>query len=150
RTILNTGDIVMSVRGTVGKLGLVTSFHEGAQISPNCLRIGLVPRLLLPAWVFLALSSPAVRSQLRFDTNQTTIETIKAGTFIRTRLPVPPLAEQWRIVNEIERRLSFIRALENETHIALTRSETLRRSLMRAAFKGCLTTSIPFPQSVLG
>ena len=39
RTVLEKGDLVFSVRGTIGKVGIVRESHQGAQISPNLIRI---------------------------------------------------------------------------------------------------------------
>ncbi len=38
RTILREGDLVFTVRGTIGKVGLITKAHDGAQLSPNLIR----------------------------------------------------------------------------------------------------------------
>lgn len=55
-------------------------------------------------------------------------------------LPValPPLAEQRRLVAEVERQLSFLDGCERALDIGLARAEALRRSLLKAAFEGRL------------
>jgi type I restriction enzyme S subunit len=54
-------------------------------------------------------------------------------------LPVPPLAEQERIVAEAERRMSMIEELEAVTSTGLQRASRLRQSILQQAFKGQLT-----------
>ncbi len=49
-------------------------------------------------------------------------------------LPLPPLAEQHRIVAEVDRRVSFVRELESEVDANLTRTQALRRVTMSRAF----------------
>ena len=53
-------------------------------------------------------------------------------------LPVPPLAEQRRIVAEVERRLSVVQELEGTLAANLARAERLRQSILKRAFEGRL------------
>ena len=49
-------------------------------------------------------------------------------------LPLPPVAEQQRIVAEVERRLSVIDKLEAAVEANLTRADRLRQSILGQAF----------------
>lgn len=51
-------------------------------------------------------------------------------------LPLPPLAEQQRIVKEIESRLSQATATETYIENALQQAEALRQSILKKAFSG--------------
>src|SRR6185295_6649107 len=53
-------------------------------------------------------------------------------------VPLPPTAEQTRIVAELERRLSANTRLLADISNSLDRAETLRSSLLRSAFNGTL------------
>jgi len=65
-------------------------------------------------------------------------------TKIRTTvLPLPPLAEQHRIVAEVERRLSVVDALERAVETNLTRAERLRQAILKKAFEGRLVDQDP-------
>lgn len=57
-------------------------------------------------------------------------------------LPLPPLAEQTRIVAEVERRLSVVEELEAMVSANLQRSTRLRQSILQKAFTGTLISSI--------
>lgn len=67
------------------------------------------------------------------------------------RVPVPPSEEQNRIVAEIERQLSFLRACDRAIDVGVEHSAALRRSVLKAAFEGRLTSQDPAdePASVL-
>jgi type I restriction enzyme S subunit len=49
-------------------------------------------------------------------------------------IPLPPFAEQQRIVAEVERRLTVIEELSAAVNANLKRSTGLRRSILQAAF----------------
>ncbi len=58
-------------------------------------------------------------------------------------LALPPLAEQRRIVAEVERRLSVIQQAEAAVAASLKRSERLRQSILKQAFSGRLVPQDP-------
>ena len=64
---------------------------------------------------------------------------------------LPPLAEQHRIVDEVERRLSVIQQAEVTVEANLARAERLRQSILKEAFSGKLVPQDPNeePTSVL-
>jgi hypothetical protein len=53
-------------------------------------------------------------------------------------VPLPPLAEQTRIVAEVERRLSVVEELETVVSANLQRATRLRQSILQKAFTGGL------------
>ena len=65
--------------------------------------------------------------------------------------PLPPLAEQRRIVAEVERRLSVIQQAEAAVEANLARADRLRQSILKQAFSGKLVPQDPDdePASVL-
>ena len=58
-------------------------------------------------------------------------------------IPLPPLAEQRRIVAEVERRLSVIQQAEAAVKVNLARAERLRQSILKQAFSGKLVPQDP-------
>ena len=66
-------------------------------------------------------------------------------------VPLPPLAEQRRIVAEVERRLSVVQQAEVAVEAGLVRAERLRQSILKLAFSGKLVPQDPDdePASVL-
>ena len=51
-------------------------------------------------------------------------------------LPIPPEAEQSRIVAEVDRRISLIRGVESEVDTNLKRAQALRQSVLSKVFCG--------------
>ncbi len=64
---------------------------------------------------------------------------ITKGKFEVSQLICPPLAEQKRIVAEVERRLSVVEELEAMVFANLHRAARLRQSILQQAFSGSLT-----------
>ncbi|MBN1484381.1 MAG: restriction endonuclease subunit S [Chloroflexia bacterium] len=58
-------------------------------------------------------------------------------------IPLPPLSEQHRIVEEVERRLSVVEALEAAVGANLRRAERLRQAILKRAFEGRLAPQDP-------
>ena len=53
-------------------------------------------------------------------------------------VPLPPLAEQHRIVAEVERRLSVIQQAKDTVEASMKRAERLRQGILKQAFSGQL------------
>lgn len=66
-------------------------------------------------------------------TNLASINMTKLSSF---PVPVPPPAEQHRIVAEVDRRLSIVREVEAEVDANLKRAQGLRQAVLARAFSG--------------
>ncbi len=65
-------------------------------------------------------------------------KTIYFTEWLSVHVPLPPLAEQTRIVAEVERRLSVVEELEAVVSANLQRATRLRQSILQKAFTGAL------------
>jgi len=64
--------------------------------------------------------------------------TVSQGTILAIRIPLPPLVEQRKIIEELERRFSIIEEVEAIIEANLKRAERLRQSILKQAFSGTL------------
>lgn len=55
-----------------------------------------------------------------------------------SQIPIPPLPEQLKIVEELESRLTVCDNLEEDIKFSLARAESLRQSILKQAFEGKL------------
>jgi type I restriction enzyme S subunit len=68
----------------------------------------------------------------------TNIAHLSAGRFAKIEFPLPPVEEQKQIVNEADRQLSAIDALDDELSKQFLRADHLRQSILCRAFQGRL------------
>ncbi len=73
----------------------------------------------------------------------TNIGHLTLGRFKSVSFPLPPLAEQRRIVTEVDRRLSVLDAIELTVNADLARCASLRQSILKRAFEGRLVPPEP-------
>jgi type I restriction enzyme S subunit len=94
RTILHEGDFVLSVRGTMGKIGYISSRLENANMTANLMRISPDRNKVYPLWLKQFLLSDFFQKRLEEASSATTIKTIKAPELKAIELPLPLLSEQ--------------------------------------------------------
>ena len=136
RSSVSEGDILVTITGAnVTKSALVPALDELAFVSQH---VALM-KLSMPetaSFVFNWIVSPA--------NGRKTLESWAYGagkpglSLEQVRaLPIalPPLAEQTRIVAEVDRHLSIIREVEGEVDANLRRAQALRQSLLSRWFK---------------
>ena len=108
---------------------------------------GIVPEYVESYW-----NSPTGASQVSIVASSTSgLYTLSVSKVSVLPIPLPPLAEQRRIVAEVERRLSVAQQAEATVEASLARAERLRQSILKQAFSGRLVPQDPDdePASVL-
>ena len=151
---LNPDDLVINRVNSPSHLGkslVVPSALCPAVFESNMMRM-VVAKDIAPRWILLYIRSRSGRTRLtagaKWAVNQASIN----QTDVRvTPLPLPPLAEQGRIVAEVERRLSVVEELETSLDHCVKRADRLRQSVLKRAFEGKLVPQNPNdePASVL-
>jgi len=105
-THLALNDLVMSVRGEVGKVGLVDQRFTGANINANTIRISLKHEVAanqaLPRFVWAVFNSKIGASQIRRLVSGGVQETITAPEILDILIPIPPLPIQLAMVAEMD------------------------------------------------
>lgn len=133
------GDVLTNIVGPpLGKVSIVPNSHAAWNINQAIARFSLLEGFSNRFLASYLLSSNA-QFWLRSTTKTTTSQVNLAITTCR-RLPVPlpPLAEQHRIVAEVDRRLSVLDALDVNLDANLARCARLRQAVLKRAFEGRL------------
>jgi type I restriction enzyme S subunit len=151
RTRVREGDILVSITAELGMTALVPENVGEAYVNQHVALLRLVGGLT-PAYIaWFVASERGGQVQLREMKRGATKLGLGLDDLRSVTVPLPPLAEQLRIVAEVERRVSIIEDLEATVEANLKRAERLRQSILKRAFEGKLVPQEPTdePASVL-
>ena len=99
---------------------------------------------VIPAFAECYWNSPEGSARVHSIASSTSgLYTLSVSKVSQLPVPMPPIAEQHRIVAEVERRLSVIQQIEEAVDTSLKRAERLRQSVLKQAFCGRLVTQDP-------
>jgi type I restriction enzyme, S subunit len=135
RARLKAGDLVYSIRGSIGDCEVVPAEMGGANITQDVARIAVAETASTP-WVRWALLAKAVRDALASDSLGAAVRGVNIFDLKRANLPTPPLREQEQIACHINRETSRIDTLIAETQRAIALLKERRSALISAAVTG--------------
>jgi type I restriction enzyme S subunit len=131
------GDILVTKMGAPpGDACLYPVTAPTAVITADCIKFRPSPLIPEKRFFVCALNSLIVKPQIADITKGVAQMKVSLGRFEGIALPLPPLAEQTRIVAEVERRLSVVEELESVVSANLQRATRLRQSILQRAFAG--------------
>ena len=143
--------LVTCIGATIGKAGLITKPGScNQQIN------AIIPyNVLCPQYIYYTICSPLLQSIIRKDAGQTTLPIMNKNNFSKLPFPLPPLAEQKRIVAKIEELLPKVeeygKAQDALDKLNAELPERLKKSILQEAIEGRLVPQDPNdePASVL-
>jgi hypothetical protein len=145
KKIAEKGDVLISVRAPVGPTNICPE--------RSCIGRGLAAIRCLDGMqpFFILYLLRAFESKISGKGTGTTFKAITGGQLKNLLIPLPPLPEQQKIVEEIERRFSVADEVEKVVDQSLKQAEWLRQSILKKAFEGKLVPQDPNdpPASIL-
>lgn len=132
-----TGDILITKDGTIGRAAVVDT-DRAFCINQSVAVIWLRSCPLAPKFLLIVIDSELTQKPIWAKARGVAIQHLSITDFAKMALPIPPLAEQTRIVAEVERRLSVVEELEAVVSANLQRAARLRQSILQKAFTGNL------------
>ena len=141
---IQDGDLVYCSRGaTIGKTAIISQLKEGAVASS--LVIIRLNEKLLPRYAYYFLISPTARALInRFD-NGSAQPNLAAHSVKLYVIPVPPLAEQLRIVAKVDELMALVDQLEAQQEERDKLAEAFAKACV-ASFTG--TTQLERPEKM--
>lgn len=101
--IIHKEDVYITVAGTIGRVGKIPESVDGANLTENADR--LVFSNLDQDWLIYCLTSTFVQKQIEYLTTQVAQPKLAIKRIQEFLIPLPPLAEQKRIVAKLEELL---------------------------------------------
>jgi type I restriction enzyme S subunit len=151
---LLAGDILFNEGGDRDKLGrgwiwedqIEECIHQNHVFRVRVRSENILPKFV--SWYGNTAGQRYFSEEGKQTTNLASINMTKLG---RLPIPVPPIEIQKQIVEEVERRLSVVEAMEKTVANGLARGERLRQAILRKAFAGELVPQDPNdePASIL-
>lgn len=129
-------DILISLVGTVGKVLILPENCKEGIINPRLIKISLNRSVYLPKFFKSYFESSVVKLFYSSITKGTTMDVLNLGIIKTIPFPLPPIEEQYQIVQEIESRLSVVDKMEESIAQSLQQAEVLRQSILKKAFNG--------------
>ena len=142
RYFIRPGDFLFSRANTIELVGacvIASTVTLRLMLSDKILRFRFA-EAVMPQWVLYWLRCEFGKREIqRLSTgNQESMRNIGQDRIRQISISVPPLAEQQRIIAEVERRLSLVEELEAVVNANLQRANRLRQAILQRAFEGNL------------
>jgi type I restriction enzyme S subunit len=139
---LKAGDLlIVEGNGSPTEIGRMAIWNEAID---NCVHQNHIIRArplgeLLPTFIASYWNSPeGSRRVMHVASSTSGLYTLSVSKVSQLPIPIPPVAEQRRIIAEVERRFSVIDELEAVIAANLKRSDRLRQAILKHAFEGKL------------
>ena len=101
RSRLVPGDLLFSIRGTVGRMAFVPQTLDGAQITQDTARLSIASHFDR-RYVRYMLESPHAVSQVRANTMGLAVQGINLGDLRKLTIPACDLGEQVKLADELD------------------------------------------------
>lgn len=124
--------LVVSVGATTGRTATVGKCEPFAIVRS----VLLLKPIVMPTYLLRWLQSPWCQSFILRASGSTAQAHLYIKDAKTIPVPLPPFAEQRRIVAEVERRLSVVDELERIIATNLKRAERLRQCILHRTFRG--------------
>ena len=138
---ISSDDLYLTIAGTIGDVGEIPQEVSGMNLTENAAKLTdiVCDRL------YLMYSLLSTNSQEHFSSkfHQVAQPKLSIETASSTLLPLPPFAEQRRIVAEIERWFSLIDIIENDQHDLQTTVKQTKSKILDLAIHGKLVPQDP-------
>ena len=130
------GDVLINIVGPpLGQVSVVPAHVEVANINQAIARIRPVKPIGSEFIAITLMCDDIMRWAIRRGKTTAGQANLTLELCRALPIPVPPLAEQVRIVAEVDRHLSIIREVEAEVDANLQRAQALRQATLRSCFQ---------------
>lgn len=142
RSRLLPGDLLLSIRGSVGRLIEIPPELENANITQDTARLSISSRLN-SRFIYYSLLSPDALRRMGNAIRGVAVRGINIGDVRALQVPIPSAQEQAEIVRRVDTLFAFADRIEARLQTAQVATERLTPSLLAKAFRGELVPQDP-------
>lgn len=137
---VQASDVLLTITGaSIGRVCQVPHRLEGACVNQHVCIIRPITQVLGPEFLSAFLASPAMQEMIWTEQYGVTRQALTKGQILDFDVPLPPLAEQRRIVSKLEELLGKVSACRQRLAKIPTILKRFRQSVLAAACSGRLT-----------
>ena len=138
RYTISSDDIYVSIAGSIGKVGIIPSCIDGANLTENAAKITNIKGINQKN-LCLFLKSEFAQYQMQSATIATTQAKLALFRIESLTLPLPPLSEQQRIVERIEELFAKLDEAKERLQEVADSFAVRKAAILHKAFTGELT-----------
>ena len=132
---LNSGDLIMSCSGTMGKIAIVPENIKKGIINQALLKLTPSPKKISTVFLKLWMQSESFQDSLKEYSGGAAIQNVASVAILKQiEIPLPPLPEQQRIVAILDEAFTAIDKAKNNTVQNLKNAKELFESELQRVF----------------
>ena len=140
RSMLEENDVLVSIAGTLGKTAIVKKDDLPLNTNQAVAFVRLADNGEISRdFIRYAIDTPVIQNMLLAKTKVTAIPNLTLEIISDCLIPLPPLAEQKRIVEQIENLFSMLDEAKEKAQEALESISNRKSAILVNAFSGKLT-----------
>lgn len=144
KSVLRERDVLLNIVGaSIGRAAVATAAIAGGNVNQAVAVVRPVPSGAASEFIvhwLLSASAQRIIHANKVDVARANLSLEEVATL---PMPLPPLAEQHRIVAEVERLLSMADEVDHTIRAQLARAARLRQAVLKRAFEGKLVPQDP-------
>ena len=133
RTQLEGGEVLITLVGAIGRTAVVPLGLKGANVARAVAVVPVMPGVD-PRWLEIWLRNPKKVAEMNRSAHEVARKTLNLEDVRRITVAVPPIPEQLRIIEVVERAQSVAATQELAVERAMQRVERLRTAVLASAF----------------
>lgn len=142
RSILQGGDIVVSIGPAFGRVGLLSDDLAGANLTQDTVRVATRPEKINADYLVWVLSSRVAEDYWDYEILGATFRRLNLGTLGETPIPYPSLDEQQRITVAVAEAIAKIDEAIDVAKRTIELARERRAALISAAVTGKIDVGV--------
>lgn len=137
------GDLIIAALGDRPPRSCIAPDIGPAIVKADCIRFRSNHKLAAPAFLNVVLNAEPTRKRTAASVHGVGRPRLNLLAIRSIAVPLPPLAEQRRILAEVDSRMAGIEPIKQAIYVSLLRLRLMRQAMLKQAFEGKLVAQNP-------